>query len=227
DEDGDGVFETCHTFAEGLRFPMGITPYKNGLLVAVAPDIIYLEDTDGDGKADKSTVLYTGFNLANIQQTVNSLQWGVANSIYGSAGSDGGTIPSPQKPDMKPVALRNRAFRFKPDMPGSLEPTSGGGQFGLTADDYQRWFTATNSQHLRQIVLPDHYLKWNPYLPVSAVTLDIPEHGAAARVFRISPFEPWRVERTTPRAGGTDAARLPATALVPRGHHTSPRRPPN
>ena len=133
---------------------------------------------------------------------VNSLQWGLDNWIYGVAGSDGGTVKSSQKPDAPAVSLRNRGFRFKPDVPGSLEPTSGGGQYGLTADDYQRWFTATNSQHLRQIVLPDHYLKRNPFLPVSAVTIDIPEHGAAAQVFRISPFEPWRVERTTRRAGG-------------------------
>lgn len=221
DSNGDGVFETAVTYAEGLRFPMGITPYKDGVIVAVAPDIIYLQDTNDDGKADKTTVLYTGFNLANIQQMVNSLQWGLDNWIYGCAGSDGGTVKSAENTDAPPVSLRARGFRFKPDVPGSLEPTSGGGQYGLTADDYQRWFTATNSQHLRQIVLPEHYLKRNPYLPVSAVTIDIPEHGAAARVFRISPFEPWRVERTTRRAGGADASRFPGTELVPGGFITS------
>lgn len=221
DEDGDGVFESAITFAEGLRFPMGITPYRNGVIVAVAPDLLYLEDTDGDGKADKKSILYTGFNLANIQQMVNSLQWGLDNWVYGCAGNDGGTVQSVEKPDAPRVSLRNRHFRFQPDTPASLEPTSGGGQYGLTADDYQRWFTATNSQHLRQIVLPEPYLKRNPYLPVSAVTLDIPEHGAAAKVFRISPFEPWRVERTTRRAGGPDAARFPKTELVPGGYFTS------
>lgn len=221
DRDGDGTFETATVFAEGLRFPMGITPYKGGAIVAVAPDILYLEDTDGDGKADKTTVLYTGFNLSNIQQMVNSLQWGLDNYVYGIAGSDGGTITSPQKKDMPALVLRNRGFRFKPGEPGSIEPTSSGGQYGLTADDYQRWFTATNSQHLRQIVLPDHYLKRNPYLAASAVTLDIPEHGAAAKVFRISPFEPWRVERTTRRAGSPDAKRFPTTELVPGGYITS------
>ncbi|HUR53723.1 MAG TPA: PVC-type heme-binding CxxCH protein, partial [Gemmataceae bacterium] len=221
DADGDGVFETSVTFAEGLRFPMGLTPYQGGIIVAVAPDILYLEDTNGDGKADKTTVLYTGFNLANIQQMVNSLQWGLDNWVYGCAGSDGGIITCPQKPDMPAVNLRNRGLRFKPNVPGSLEPTSSGGQYGLTADDYQRWFTATNSQHLRQIVLPDQYLRRNPYLPVSAVTLDIPEHGPAAKVFRISPFEPWRVERTARRAGSPDAKRFPTTELVPGGYFTS------
>src|SRR5581483_4135935 len=42
DTRGTGTFDRCVTFADGLRFPMGITPYKNGLLVAVAPDLIYL-----------------------------------------------------------------------------------------------------------------------------------------------------------------------------------------
>ncbi|AWM38073.1 Neutral/alkaline non-lysosomal ceramidase [Gemmata obscuriglobus] len=221
DKDGDGIFETVTTFAEDLRFPMGVQPYKRGLLVAVAPDLLYLEDTDGDGKADKTTVLYTGFYLANIQQMLNSLQWGLDNWVYGICGSDGGIVKSGQMPDAPAVNLRNRGLRFKPDLPASLEPTSSGGQYGLSADDYQRWFTATNSQHLRQIVLPDHYLKRNPALAVSAVTLDIPEHGAAAKVFRISPFEPWRVERTTRRAGGADAKRFPSTELVPGGYITS------
>jgi putative membrane-bound dehydrogenase-like protein len=221
DVDGDGLWGNSQTFADGLRFPMGLVPYKNGLIVAVAPDLLYLQDTDGDGKADKTTVMYTGFSTANIQQMVSSLQWGLDNWVYGIAGSDGGVVKSCEKPDAPAVSLRNRGFRFKPDVPASLEPTSSGGQYGLTADDFQRWFTATNSQHLRQIILPEHYLKRNPHLPVSAVTLDIPEHGAAAKVFRISPFEPWRVERTTRRAGGADASRFPKTELVPGGYITS------
>lgn len=221
DQDGDGYFETVTTFAEGLRFPTGVTPYRGGIIVAVAPDVVYLEDTDGDNRADRKTVLYTGFDLSNIEQLVNSLQWGLDNWIYGTGGGAGGTITSPQNPRMPPVTLRNRGIRFRPDRPGSLEPVSSGGQYGLTADDFQRWFTATNSQHLRQIVLPEHYLKRNPHLPVAAVTLDIPEHGPAAKVFRISEFEPWRVERTRRRAGGPDAKRFPSTELVPGGYFTS------
>src|SRR5262245_32897622 len=131
DRDGDGIFEKSTLFAEGLRFPMSVLRAKGGIIVAVAPEIIYLEDTDGDGKADKKRVLYTGFDLANIQQLVNSLTWGLDGWVYGTAGSNGGTIRSAERPDLPPITLRNRAFRFKPDVPGSLEPTSGGGQYGL------------------------------------------------------------------------------------------------
>lgn len=221
DKDGDGVYETSTVFADGLRFPTGVQPWKGGIIVANAPDIVYLEDADGDGKADKTTVLYTGFGLDNIQQIVNSFRWGIDDWVYASCGSTGGTITCPQKPGMKPLVLRGRGIRFKPDVPGSIEPTSGGGQYGLTCDEAGHWFTATNSQHLRQIVLPDEYLRRNPYLAVPTVTLDISEHGAACKVFRISPFEAWRVERTTRRKDSPEAKRFPATELVPGGYITS------
>jgi putative membrane-bound dehydrogenase-like protein len=220
DRDGDGIYETSHVYADDLRFPTGVMPWRGGLLVANAPELLYFEAPKGDGKAKRRT-LYTGFNLANIQQLVNSLQWGLDNWVYGVAGSDGGTIRSAEKADMPPLTLRNRGIRFHPETPGSLEPTSGGGQYGLAPDEWQRWFTATNSQHLRHIVLPDHYLHRNAALPVPAVTLDIPDHGAACKVHRLSAFEAWRVERTTRRKGGPEAKRLPSTELVPGGYITS------
>jgi putative membrane-bound dehydrogenase-like protein len=219
--DENGEYKHCTTFAEGLRFPTSVMPWKGGLIVANAPEMIYFEDTGGEGKADRRRVLYTGFDLANIQQLLNSLQWGLDNWVYGMAGNAGGDIRSAEKPDMPPVSLRGRGIRFHPETPGSLQPTSGGGQYGLAADDWEQWFTNTNSQHLRHIVLADHYLQRNPALAVPAVTIDIPDHGAACKVHRISPFEAWRVERTTRRASGPDARRFPSTELVPGGYITS------
>src|SRR6266851_7427197 len=221
DRDGDGFYEHGTTFAEDLRFPTSVMPWRGGILASVAPDILFLEDTDGDGKADRRRTLYTGFGLENIQQLINSLQWGLDNWVYGCAGSNGGSVRSTEKPEMMPVTLHNRGVRFHPEKPGSLEATSGGGQFGLAADSWQNWFTATNSQHLRHIVLPDHYLRRNPNLAVPAVTLDIPDHGAACKVHRLSSFESWRVERTQRRKGGPDAQRFPTTELVPGGFITS------
>jgi putative membrane-bound dehydrogenase-like protein len=219
DRDGDGVYETATVFADGLRFPSGVMPWKGGVLVANAPDVIFLENRDG--KAGRPRRLYTGFDLSNVEQIINGLQWGLDNWVYGVAGNGGGTITSPEAPKMPAMKLNGRGVRFHPEARGSLEPTSGGGQYGLAPDEWQNWFTATNSQHLRHIVLPDHYLRRNPSLPVSAVTLDIPDHGAACKVFRVSPFEAWRVERTERRAKGPDSQRFPATELVPGGFITS------
>jgi putative membrane-bound dehydrogenase-like protein len=220
DPDENGVYRKCTTFADGLRFPTSVMPYKGGLLVAVAPDIIFYPDASASGPG-KPRTLYTGFDLENIEQLVNALQWGLDNWVHGCAGGKGGTIRSAEKSDAPEVILRGRGIRFRPDQPASLEPTSGGGQYGLAADDFERWFVNTNNQHLRHIVLPDHYLRRNLLLPVSAVTLDIPDHDAACKVYRISPFEPWRVERTKRRAQGPDAQRFPPTELVPGGFITS------
>src|ERR1700722_15759748 len=68
DRDGDGFYETSTVFADGLRLPTSVMPYKKGLLIAVAPDLIYCEDRDGDGKADARRTLYTGFGVDNIQK---------------------------------------------------------------------------------------------------------------------------------------------------------------
>jgi len=205
DPDDKGVYRKSTLFASGLRLPSSVMPWKGGLIVAVAPDILYFDEKDGKGVNKR--VLYTGFDLDNSEQLINGLQWGLDNWVYGCAGSKGGTITSGEKKDMPPVRLGGRGVRFHPEVPGSLEPMSGGGQYGLAADDGEHWFTNTNSQHLRHIVLPDHYLRRNPFLTVKEVTLDIPDgkdgHGAVCKVHRISPFEAWRVERTKMRVEGT------------------------
>jgi putative membrane-bound dehydrogenase-like protein len=221
DRDGDGFYEKATMYAEGLRFPTGLMPWKGGLIVANAPDLVYFEDTDGDGRADRHRVLYTGFGLTNIQQLVNSPQWALDNWVYACAGINPSEVRSVERPETPGVTLRSRGVRFHPEKPGSLEPMSGGGQYGLAADDWEQWFTNTNNQHLRHIVLPDHYLRRNPALTVGEVTLDIPDHGAACQVHRISAFESWRVERTRRRREGPDARRFPSTELVPGGYITS------
>src|SRR5262249_40652267 len=129
DKDGDGFFETATVWADGLRFPTGLTPWRDGLLVANAPDLIYLTDPKGEGKATQRKTLYSGFHVGNIQQLLNSLQFTLDNTIHACAGGGGGTITSAEKKDFKPVELRGRGIRFDPDVPGSLEPTSGGGQY--------------------------------------------------------------------------------------------------
>jgi putative membrane-bound dehydrogenase-like protein len=221
DEDGDGYYEQSTVFADGLRFPMGLLPWRGGMLVAVAPDLIELRDTDGDHRADTRRVLYSGFGIDNVQQLLNSPLWGLDNWVYLCNGASGGTIRSMEKPDIPAVVLGNRNVRFRPDRPGSLEPVSGGGQYGLTVNAQQDFFLNTNSEHLKHIVLPDHYLRRNPLQAAPTPWANIPEHGAACAVFRISPFEAWRVERTRRRASGSDASRFAKTELVPGGFVTS------
>ena len=50
DRDGDGRYDSATKFLEGLPFPTGVMAWRKGALVCAAPEIIYAEDTDGDGK---------------------------------------------------------------------------------------------------------------------------------------------------------------------------------
>ena len=43
-------------------------PWRGGVLVTCAPDILYLKDTNGDGKADRREVVLTGFDDSNTTQ---------------------------------------------------------------------------------------------------------------------------------------------------------------
>ncbi len=144
----------------------------------------YYPDATAAGPG-KPRTLYTGFDLENIQQLVNSLQWGLDNWVHGCAGGKGGTIRSVEKPDAPAVTLRGRGIRFHPETPGSLEPTSGGGQYGLAPTEWEQWFTATNSQHLRHIVLPDHYLRRNPSRRATPMRSGVRRIGVRAAVDRL------------------------------------------
>ncbi|MDX1952697.1 MAG: c-type cytochrome [Verrucomicrobiota bacterium] len=58
DFDANGRARKITTFAEGLNIPIGLYPYKNGVIAWSIPNIWFFQDTDGDGKADKKEILF-------------------------------------------------------------------------------------------------------------------------------------------------------------------------
>lgn len=58
DTNGDGQADRIETFADGLNIPMGLYPYRNGVIAYSIPNIWNLQDTDGDGKCDQREVMY-------------------------------------------------------------------------------------------------------------------------------------------------------------------------
>ncbi|HEX7859536.1 MAG TPA: PVC-type heme-binding CxxCH protein [Verrucomicrobiae bacterium] len=61
DFDENGRARKITTFADGLNIPIGIYPYKNGVIAWSIPNIYFFQDTDGDGKSDKKEVLFGPF----------------------------------------------------------------------------------------------------------------------------------------------------------------------
>lgn len=61
DTDGDGVYDKCVVFADKIVFGTGLVYHDNAVFVTSPPSLWKLEDTTGDGVADKRTELVTGF----------------------------------------------------------------------------------------------------------------------------------------------------------------------
>lgn len=58
DTTGDGRADKITTFADGLNIPIGLYPYRDGVVVYSIPNIYFLRDTDGDDRADRREILY-------------------------------------------------------------------------------------------------------------------------------------------------------------------------
>jgi putative membrane-bound dehydrogenase-like protein len=156
----DGRYDKATTFLDGIGFPTGVLPWRKGVLICAAPDIAYVEDTNGDGKV-KIERLFTGFFPGNQQHRVNGLVWGLDNWVYCANGDSGGVVTSVATG--KKLDLRGRDFRFKPDT-GEMELTSGQSQYAKVRDDWGNWFGANNSNPAWHVVLEDKHLARNPVL---------------------------------------------------------------
>ena len=157
---GDGNYDKATVFAENLNFPNGILPWRKGVIVTAAPDILYLEDTDGDGKADKKEVLYTGFTEANPQLRVNCPTYGLDNWIYLANGLGTRSKPRSMKTGTE-ITASAHDIRIRPDE-GLIEPETGVSQYGRRMDDWGNWLGVDNSNPVREFVIPDRYAKRNP-----------------------------------------------------------------
>ena len=195
DTDNDGRYEKSTLFAHHLSWPTGVICFDGGIFVAAAPDIWYLKDTDGDGQSDVQRKVFTGFGRTNVQGLLNSFCWGLDNRIYCQSSSSGGNVTIPDAPDQPAVAVGGRDFSFDPKTL-RLRLESGGGQHGMSFDDWGRRFVCQNSDHLQLFLYPDRYSATSAIVPLPASRQSIAADGPQASVYRISPIEPWRLVRT-------------------------------
>ena len=198
DTNGDGRPDRATVFAEGLVLPTGVMRWKRGVLVTAAPDVIYFEDRDNDGKADSRTVVLTGFAKTNPQHSVNHPVYTLDNWIQVGYSGGGGALIFPElfgdrgqpltfpgAAGVPPFDARSRPIRMRLDPP-RIEGRSGRTQYGNTFDQWGHYFTSSNNDHIRHEVIAARYLERTPQLPVPAAQQVISDHGGAAKVFPIT-----------------------------------------
>lgn len=190
----DGKAKKIQKFAEGLNIPIGLYPFRSPsapgakptwkCLVWSIPNIWLLEDTDGDGKADKKESLYgplgwerdTHGNLASFRR-------GPDGWIYGTHGFNNNTTFKGK--DGSEIKINSgNTYRIKTD--GSRVEQHTWGQvnpFGLCWDDYGNLFSADcHSSPIYQLLREAYYPSFGKphdglgYAPLT-VTHD---HGSTA-----------------------------------------------
>ena len=82
-------------FTDGLLIPTGIAPvmlgdagkagaagHRYGCYVGQSTELLYFEDTHGDGKADKKRIVLSGFGTEDTHHIVHTLRWGPDGRLY-------------------------------------------------------------------------------------------------------------------------------------------------
>ncbi|MBS1576868.1 MAG: c-type cytochrome [Bacteroidetes bacterium] len=197
DTNGDGNMDKRTVFKQGLLLPTSIMRWKKGFLVTDSPNLLYLEDTDGDGQANICDTIVTGFALTNPQHNMNNPVYGLDNWIYianqgsvattaykdefGDEGSEIVFYGQSGTPKL-PKNANGRSVRVQPDNK-KMEMLSSDCQFGQTFDEWGHLFGCNNSNQGYQEVIANRYFDRNPDLIISDATQDMSDHLNACEVF--------------------------------------------
>ena len=89
DTNGDGRADKFTVFADHLNIPTGFTFAQGGIVVAQPPRFLFLQDTNGDDKADVRREIMTGWGVSDTHAQANNLHYGLDNWLYGAVGYSG------------------------------------------------------------------------------------------------------------------------------------------
>lgn len=156
DTDGDGKADKFTIFADKFNIPTGLVFANGGVIVAQAPDFIFLKDTDGDDKADLRETIIGGWGTFDTHAGPSSLHYGFDNKIWGTVGYSGykGTVGG------KAAKFSQGAFSFDSDGKNLeyLGRTSNN-TWGLGFSENNDVFLSTaNNTHSAFLGIPCNYL---------------------------------------------------------------------
>jgi putative membrane-bound dehydrogenase-like protein len=153
DTNGDGKADKFTVFADKLSIPTSLVHAAGGLIVAQAPDMLFLQDTDGDDRADVRKVLFTGWGTKDTHSGPSNMRLGADGWIYLTVGYSGfdGTVGGER------LSFKQAVLRFKPD--GSrlevLTSTSNN-TWGIGLDETgEIVYSTANGEHSSYVGIPN------------------------------------------------------------------------
>ncbi len=156
DTNGDGRADKFTVFADGLNIPTSIIFANDGIIVTMAPDILFMKDTNGDDKVDVTQILSHGWGKGDTHSGPSNLIYGFDNKIWGSVGYSGfnGTVNG------KEVRFPMGLFRFKPDGKDfAYLGKSSNNTWGLgVTEDNNIFLSTANNTHSAFYSMPENNL---------------------------------------------------------------------
>lgn len=87
DADEDGRADKLTVFADGLYIPTGFELGDGGAYVSQQPNLVFLRDTNGDGKADERRIVLHGFGTEDSHHSIHAFTWGPGGDLYFQEGT--------------------------------------------------------------------------------------------------------------------------------------------
>jgi len=159
DFDATGQARKVTTFAEGLNIPIGLLPYRNGVIAFSIPNIYYFQDTNSDGKADTKELVLGRFGFdKDVHGLTSNFRRGFDGWIYADHGYNNETTLTAK--DGSTVTMKSgNCYRFRPD--GSRVEQHSHGQvnpFGLMFDPLgDLWSADCHSSPVYQLLRGAYY----------------------------------------------------------------------
>jgi putative heme-binding domain-containing protein len=159
DFDATGHAQKVTTFAEGLNIPIGLLPFKNGVIAFSIPNIYNFQDTNSDGKADTRELVLGRFGFEkDVHGLTSNFRRGYDGWIYADHGYNNETTLTAK--DGSTVTMQSgNCYRFRPD--GSRVEQHSHGQvnpFGLMFDPLgDLWSADCHSSPVYQLMRGAYY----------------------------------------------------------------------
>lgn len=157
DTNGDGKADKFTVFADKLNIPTSMVFSNGGIIVSMAPDFVFLKDTNGDDVADTREVIMTGWGKNDTHAGPSNLQYGFDNKIWGVNGYAGfkGTINGEK------LNFPQGVYHFKPDGKDfAYLGTSNNNTWGLGfSEDANVFLSTANNTHSAFYSMPAKYLQ--------------------------------------------------------------------
>ncbi len=159
DTDGDGKADKFTVFADKLNIPTSFTFINGGIIVAQAPDFLFLKDTNGDDKADIREKIITGWGTFDTHAGPSNLRYGPDNMIWGTVGYAGFKGVTGDNKDT--LRFSQGIYHFSPDgrqleFLGSTSNNTWGLGF---SEDYDAFISTANNTHSASFTIPKRYFE--------------------------------------------------------------------